>query len=128
MAAGADADGARARVERGEVLGHGLDHRVVLDVARGRHHDVGRPVPLGEEAGDVVAPHGLDGVDRAGHLAPERVVGEQRLVAEGVHALLGLVLLEGDLLEDDLALGVDVGLAQRGCGEHVAEHAEREVE
>ena len=70
--------------------------------------------------------HGLDGVDGSRHLAAEGVIGEERLVAERVHPLLRLVLLERDLLEDDLPLGVDVGGAERGRGEHVAEHVDRE--
>ena len=43
-----------------------------------------------------------------------------------MHLLLGLVLVHRDLLEDDLALGLDVG--ERGPEDHVGHHVEGVVE
>ena len=63
-------------------------------------------------------------VDRAEHLAAERVVGEQRLVDERVHPVVGLVLGQEDLLEDHLALGVDLVGPERGIGDDVGEQVE----
>ena len=52
----------------------------------------------------------------------QRVVAEGRLAEQVKDLLLGIVLVHGDLLEDHLALGVDVG--QRGPEDHVGHHVE----
>ena len=59
-------------------------------------------------------------------LAPERVVGEQRLVEQRVHDVVGRVLVHEDLLEDHLALGVDLGRAEGGRADDVDQQVEPE--
>ena len=49
----------------------------------------------------------------AEHAAAERVSAEDRLGEDVVDAVLRLVLVHRDLLEHDLALGVDVGVGRR---------------
>ena len=52
-------------------------------------------------------------------MAPaERVVAEDGLAQDVEDLVLGIVLVHGDLLEDDLPLGVEV--AQRRAPDHVA--------
>ena len=85
------------------------------------------PVVVAEEAGDLVAGHRLDACRR--RRAPRgradargTRVGEQR-----VHLVVGRVLGHADLLEDDLALGVDlVALAAPAARQHVAQQVESE--
>ena len=59
-------------------------------------------------------------------LPPERVLGEQRLEQQGVHPVVGRVLVHGELFEDDLALGFDVVVTERRTREHVGEQVETE--
>ena len=49
---------------------------------------------------------------RAKHAAPERVLAEDRLVEDVMDLVLGLVLVHGDLLQHDLALGVHLGIGR----------------
>ena len=71
-----------------------------------------------------VAAHAVDRLGRAEHLATERVVGPQRLVGQGVHPVLGLVLGQGELLEDHLALGLDLVGPERRRGDDVGQQVE----
>ena len=57
---------------------------------------------------------------------PERVRAEGRLGDQVVHELLRLVLVHRDLLEHDLALGVELGEGRRE--DHLAHHVERDLE
>jgi hypothetical protein len=76
----------------------------------------------------VVKPSDLGGRGARDDLGPANDGPAQRVVAEHCHAehvkdlLLGIVLVHGDLLQDDLALGVDVG--ERGPEDHVGHHVE----
>ena len=79
-----------------------------------------------KNAGDVVAGDRLDGGHLAEHLAPERVVGEQRPRQRGVHPVLGRVEVHEDLLDDHLPLGLDLGGPERRRGEHVGEDLDAE--
>ncbi len=91
----------------------------------GRHQDqVGRVVVLLEEAGDGGAVHGVDRLERAEHLAPQRVIAPQRLVRQRQHAVVALVLGLVELLEDDLALALHVVDVERRGGDHVGEQVE----
>ena len=67
-----------------------------------------------------------DHVARADHRPAERVVAEHRLREEVVHELLRRVLVHRDLLEHDLALGVELG--ERRREDHVRHHVERRRE
>ena len=76
--------------------------------------------------GDRPLGDGRDHVARPDHRPAERVRAEHRLGEEVVHELLRRVLVHRDLLEDDLALGVDVVEARRE--HHVAHHVDRGLE
>ncbi len=64
-----------------------------------------------------------DHLRRADHGPAERMVAEDRLGDQVVDELLRLVLVHRDLLEHDLALGVDLGEERRV--DHVGHHVER---
>ena len=67
-----------------------------------------------------------DDVGGADHRAPERVVAEHSLAHQVVDELVRRVLVHRDLLEHDLALGVELGEERRV--DHVAHHVERLLE
>ena len=54
--------------------------------------------------------------------AAERMVAEDRLAEDVEDRVLRVVLVHGDLLEHDLALGIDVD--ERGPPHHVGDHVE----
>jgi hypothetical protein len=93
----------------------------VLEVAGGRDDDIGPRV-----AGPVVGVD-LRNRDRCDHLRfaedppSERMVAEDRVGEEVVHAILRLVLVHRDLLQHDRALGVDLGIgrAEQHLGQQV---------
>ena len=95
---------------------------VVLQVARGGDHDVAgrvhRPVVRRDRPLRDVRDH----LARADDGTTERVRAEHRLREEVVHELLRGVLVHRDLLEDHLALGVDVVEAR--AEDHVAHHVD----
>ena len=63
---------------------------------------------------------------RPGDLTAERVTGEQRAGEQVVHEVVGRVVAHPDLLEDHLALRLDLVGAQRGRPHDVGEDVERE--
>jgi hypothetical protein len=65
---------------------------------------------------------------RAQHLPAERVAGELRLGEHAEDAVVRRVLLHQQLLEDDLALGLQVLGAEGGTRDDVAQQVEAEVE
>ena len=109
-----------AGARRDEPLGE-LDDALVVEVAGGADDDVGARV-----AGPVV---GVDvgDRDRGDHLGlPEHAPAQRVLAEDGagedvVDAVLGLVLVHRDLLEHDVALGVDVriGRGEQHFGEQL---------
>ena len=92
----------------GEGLGHLGHQRVMVDGARRGHHEVGRPVPVVVEPGDVVPVDGSHRGLRAQHLAPQRMLREEGLVEQAEDHVIRVVSLEVDLLEDHLTLGLHV--------------------
>ena len=103
-----------------------LDEPVVLDVARGREHDVRADVrPAVVRAQRPRRDRG-DHLRAADHRPPQRVTTEDRLGREIVHEVLRVVVDHGDLLEDDLALAVDV--LERGREDHVGHRVECALE
>ena len=99
-----------------------LGDPLVVEVPGGADDDVGAGV-----AGAVVGVDVRDR-DRGDHLrlpqhpAPQRVLAEDGVGEEVVDAVLRLVLVHRDLLQHDLALGVDLGV---GRGE---QHLRQQVE
>ncbi len=96
------------------------DDVVVVDVAGGRDHHVGPDVAGVVVLGDLRDGHRPDDLGGADDRAPERVVAEDGVGQHVVHLVRRLVLVHRDLLDHDLALGVDVGV--RGAQHHVAHH------
>ena len=104
-----------------------LDELVVVDAAGRRDDDVARRV-----AGAVVAARARRGrrveitsaVPITGR--PSAMVAEDRLADQVVDELLRRVLVHRDLLEHDLALGVEVVEERRE--DHVAHHVERRLD
>ena len=123
---GADRTGSCSGIESARQPADVVDDLVVGQIAGRGDDQVGRPVPVLVEPGDGVAGHGLDRLLGAEGLEPEAVVGEQRLQQAGVHDVVGGVLVHEDLLEDDLALGVDLGRPEGGRADHVDEQVEPE--
>ena len=111
--AGAWRGSARAGVDAFEERFHAVDDVVVLEPAGGGDDDVGRAVALAEEARDVVTSERGDRVGVAEHLPTERVVREHSVSQQRVHLVVGRVLVQCELFEDDLALGFDLVPAQR---------------
>ena len=104
-----------------DVLTGELDDPLVLEVARCRDDDVGAGVAgpvIGIDVGDG---DGADHLRLAEHAAAERMTAEHGGVEDVVDLVLRLVLVHGDLLEHDLALGVDlrIGRAEQHLGEEV---------
>ena len=77
-------------------------------------------------AGDRVARDRRDHLGGADHRPPERMVAEHGLGDQVVHELLRRVVVHRDLLEHDLALGVQLG--ERGREHHLAHHVHRRLE
>ena len=98
------------------------DDPLVIDVAGGRDDDVRAEVARLVVGGDVGDRDRADHVGGAEDPLAERVLAEDRLGEEVVDAVGGLVLVHRDLLDHDLALGVDVGEGRPE--EHLGEQVE----
>ena len=97
------------------------------DVAGRRHDDV--VVRVGGAVVRGRARVRLDGRDHVGapdHRPAERMAAEDRLRDDVVDEVLRVVVDHRDLLEHDLALGVDVG--EGGVVDHPDDHVERRLE
>ena len=76
------------------------------------------------EPADLVGAHRLDRAFGAGDRPAQRrravgLAGEQV-----VHDVVGVVVVHRDLVEDDVALGLDVLVGDRRAGDHVAQHVD----
>ena len=60
------------------------------------------------------------------HGAPERAVAQGGAGEDVVHQVGGIVLVHGDLFEDDPAFGLDVVLAQQRRRHHVGDDVDRQ--
>ena len=97
----------------------------MLEVAGGGDDDVARRVAGVVVGGDLGHRDRADHLGAAEHAAPERMVAEDRLGEDVVDAVLGLVLVHRDLLEHDLALGVDLVGGSVGREQHLGQQVER---
>ena len=95
---------------------------VVVDRARRGDDDRARHVAARVEVGDHVDRRVADHRRAADDRAPERVAAEDGLAEHVEDRVLRVVLVHGDLLEHDLALGVDV--LERRPPHHVGHHVE----
>ena len=98
----------------------------MLDVPGGGDDDVGRDVHLVVVARDRLARDRRDHLGRSDHRPPERVVAEDGVGDQVVDELLRRVLVHRDLLEHDLALGLELG--ERRREDHVTHHVDRRHE
>ena len=105
-----------------------LSHDLVRDIAGGRHDHVAREVVVVEEGPDLGHRDPLDHLGVAEDFAAERVAREHRLAEQLLHHVGRLVEVHQHLLEDDLALGIDVVRPQRRLAKDVAEDVEAEIE
>ena len=104
-----------------------LHERVVVDRAGRRDHDVcGRVARRRGRRAAARASTARDHLGAADHRAPERVRAEDRLAEHVEDAVLGVVFVHRDLLEHDLALGLE--LAEARAPDHVAHHVEGALE
>ena len=103
-----------------------LDQPVVVDAPGCCHDDVVGPVARAVVRGDGATRDGGDHVRGAEHGPAERMVAEDRFREDVVDELGRRVLDHRDLLEDDLALGVDV--RERGREDHVGHDVERRLD
>ena len=116
----------RARRAELQALGDERAERVVLDVAGGRDDDVAGAVAARVVRRDVAVRERAHGRRRADHGPAELVLAEHAARREVVHEVGGVVLDHRDLLEHDLALGLErLGLEAR-ARRHVAHDVERE--
>jgi hypothetical protein len=98
----------------------------VLHIAGGGQHDVLGGVRRAVVALDRPTANRPDHVRAPDHGAAERVRAEHRFGGEVVNELLGVVVEHGDLLEHDVALGVEI--RERRREDHVGHHVERPLQ
>jgi hypothetical protein len=98
----------------------------MVEVARSCHDDVPRAVHLPVVGRERPAAHGGDNTCASDDRPAERVSTEDGFGQEIVDEILWCVLHHRDLLEHDLALGVDVG--ERRREHHVCHHVESALE
>ncbi len=94
----------------------------MVDVAGGADDDVGAGVAGAAVGLDLGHRYRADHLGLAEHAAAERVLAEDGLGEDVVDAVLRLVLVHRDLLQHDVALGVDFGIGRR------QQHLRQEVE
>ena len=99
---------------------------VVVEVPRCRNDDVAADVHRAVVGGERTTADRRDHLARPDHGAAEGVRTEHGLREEVVDELLGRVFVHGDLLEHDLALGVELG--ERRREDHVRHHVDRRLE
>ena len=99
---------------------------LVGQVAGGGHDDVRRAVVGAPEAVDRVRGKGPDALLGARDLAAERRVVEDGQVEEDADVLGRIVEVGADLLDDDVALLLDLLLVQERAGDELAEHGHGE--
>ena len=100
----------------------------VVDVAGDGHDHVAGRVVAPVEAVDLRARHRRDRRLGAGDRPAERGVAPRLVGEQVVHDVVGVVVVHRDLVEDHVALGLDVGLGDGRGGHHVAEHVDRGAE
>ena len=97
------------------------DRLVVGQVAGQRHDRVGRLVGIVPEATDGVRLQAADSRLVAGDLPAERRVAEKGLVEDVEDQLPGVVAVRADLLDDDLALAVDLVVGQERADDELGQ-------
>ena len=79
-----------------------------------------------DEPAKRVRGHPEDDLFAARHLPAQRMLRIEQLVEERVHAVLRLIAIHAELLDDHASLRFDVGRAQHRCADHVRHHVERD--
>ena len=102
-----------------------LDRLLVPDVAGDRNHGVRRPVHRGPEVTNRRGRQRPDAGFVATDLAAQRPLAEHRLLDQHLAVLGGVVEVRADLLDDDRALLVDVGVGQARLDDELAQDVHR---
>ena len=97
----------------------------VLDVARERDHRVRRSIGRGPERPDPGGRQRAHVRFLAADLPTQRRRSEHRLLEQDLGHLRRVVEVPADLLDDDLALAVDLGRVERRPADQLAEHGHR---
>ncbi len=97
----------------------------MVDVPRRGDDDVVGRIARAVVLGDVGHRDAADHVGAAEDAPAEGMVAVDRLREDVVDAILGLVLVHGDLLEHHLALGIDLVRGQRRREQHLGKEVER---
>ena len=118
--------GRRRAVEACEPLRHFLDHPLVIDRAGRRHHHVGTAIMRREIAAQRVAVEALQRLCRPQQRAPHRLVRVAQLVEMLEHDIVRRILRRTDLLHDHAFLAFQFIRHERGIGEDIGEHVERQ--
>ena len=98
----------------------------MVDRSGGRDHDALREIALRVERRQLLARDRADDLGGADHRPAQRMRAEDRLAEHVEDAVLGIVFVHRDLLQHDLALGLE--LAEARAPDHVAHHVERALE
>ena len=109
-----------------EGLAHQPDDRGVVEVAGGGDHHVGGSVVAPVEASDLVARERRDRSGSAGDRPAQGSVAPRLLGEEVVDHVVRVVVVHRDLVEDHVALRLDVVGVQQRVGDHVAEDVDRQ--
>ena len=108
----------KARINEGQGLGVG-------DVAGDRDDRVRRPIAVAPELADPARFEAPDIGLLAADLAAERPAPEHRLLEQDLAVLGGIVEVAADLLDDDVALAVDLGVVEGGPADQLTEDVDR---
>ena len=110
-----------ARRHAGERRRHVGDDVVVVDVAGDGDRRRAGAVVLGEEVAHVARADRAHRRPLTGGVPAEAVVAEQLPGERPQGDVVGRVVVHRQLLQDHLALALDVGVGDQGVGQHVAE-------
>ena len=103
------------------MLLHQIDDLLMLQVARGGHHHIGRRVVALHVAGQHATRHTLDAVLAAQHGTPERLRRERRLLEIVEDDVIRRVVGLADLLQDHAALALQLLRLEGGVRQDVAD-------
>src|SRR5919106_1272014 len=101
--------------------GEELEHLLVLEVADGDHHDVPGYVVLAPVTADLIAGGRADALLGAEDRPAQRMVRPQRLREQVVDQVVRSVLVDVDLLQDHLLLGLEIALTDHRALQHVGQ-------
>ena len=104
----------------GECLAHLRDDGSVVEVSRGSHDHGLRSITGPVKAVDRRARNGFDGLDRSEDRPAERGIAEERRCEFVVNDVAGIIVMHGDLFENDTAFRLDIGSEDQRIGHDIA--------